>query len=164
MLNTGPQDLFSALLKTYVFAEATLEELGFLMDEVSVETHPDHSALITEAQPVSNMFVLSSGSLVVKERISDQTDAIIGRIATGDLVGELGFVDGQTASASVRCEGKTEVIRIPFDGLERAFKKSPSLETKFFRSIAKTLSFRLRKTNHDLRKSLSVISGLRSSI
>lgn len=98
--------------------------------------------LLSEGDKSHNMFWVQSGHLVVtKKRGKD--DIVLGHITSGELVGELSFLDSEPRSATVKAVSHTELIEIPEEIFEGVFKNQP----KWLESLVKTLAERLRKTN-----------------
>lgn len=149
------KSIADALRQTYVFAKAAPEDLDALVAVAEWETHPAKSALVTEGDRPRSLFVLARGRLVVKESITATSELIIARIDPGDVVGEIGFFDGKPASASVRTDEPSQIVRIDHGALNALFKERPSLEVAFYRAIVNTLTQRLRNSNQIIRASLT---------
>lgn len=147
--------ILEALKQTYVFAKASEADLESLMQICEYEAVPTKTALVTEGQRAPALFILSKGRLVVKESITATSELIIARIDPGDVVGEIGFFDGKPASASVRTDEASQVIRIEHAALATLFKERPSLEVTFYRAVVGTLTSRLRSSNQIIRASLT---------
>ncbi len=144
-----------ALRQAYVFAKASPEDLDALVQVSEVDSLAPKSALVTEGQCATALFVLAKGRLVVKESITPTSELIIARIDPGDVVGEIGFFDGKPASASVRTDEPSQVVRIEHAALKTLFKERPSLEVVFYRAVVSTLTARLRNSNQIIRASLT---------
>ena len=102
--------------------------------------------LIREGEHSSAMFWLQSGQLVVTKRKGAE-DIQLGHIYSGELVGEMSFLDGEPRSASVKAITECELIEIPRDVFEKVFNGQPT----WFQGLVKTLTDRLRRTNAKVR-------------
>ncbi len=102
--------------------------------------------LIREGEHSGNMFWLQSGQLVVNKRKGNE-DVQLGHIYSGELVGEMSFLDGEPRSASVQAITDCELIEIPREVFEKVFIGQPP----WFQGLVKTLTERLRKTNARIR-------------
>lgn len=98
--------------------------------------------LIREGDHSNNMYWLQDGQLVVTKRRGNE-DVVLGHIYSGELVGEMSFLDASPRSASVKAVTDCEVIEIPRDVFEKIFDGQP----QWFQSLVKTLTERLRKAN-----------------
>ncbi len=147
--------ILDSLRQTYVFAKTCEDDLLSLVQICDFESVPAKTTLVTEGQKSAALFVLVKGRLVVKEAITPTSELIIARIDPGDVVGEIGFFDGKVASASVRTDEASQVIRIDNTALTTLFKERPSLELSFHRAVIGTLTQRLRNSNQIIRASLN---------
>jgi CRP/FNR family cyclic AMP-dependent transcriptional regulator len=143
-----------ALMEAYVFNKAAPEEVIALVEVAEWVSLPPQALVVKEGAPSNSLFVLARGKLVVKEFVSGTAELVIARITPGDVVGELGFVDQQVASASVRSDGPADLVRLGYAELNAAFERHPGLELKFFRELIRTLAERVRKSNQILRSSI----------
>ncbi len=102
--------------------------------------------LIQEGATSNNMYWLSSGQMVVLKK-KGQVDVELGHIYSGELVGEMSFLDGKPRSATVRAVTECELIEIPREAFEKVFAGQP----QWFQGLVRTLTDRLRKTNARVR-------------
>jgi CRP/FNR family cyclic AMP-dependent transcriptional regulator len=98
--------------------------------------------LIREGEESNSMFWLQKGQLVVTKR-RGMEDIVLGHIFSGELVGELSFLDKEVRSATVRALTDCELIEIPEDNYHKVFDGQP----KWFQILVKTLCERLRRAN-----------------
>lgn len=102
--------------------------------------------LIREGEESTEMYYLQSGTLAVFKRKGDQEHQI-GTIISGELVGEMSFLDKNPRSASVKAMSESMLIVIPADKLEHTLETMP----KWFSALLNTLTERLRKANARIR-------------
>ena len=103
--------------------------------------------LIEEGQKDDAIHVLSKGRLEVLTRAGGGTWVTLQLLKEGDMVGEMGFIDGVEHSASLRALGNCELIRLDRDSFEGLIKKDPELVYKVMRSIMRTVHRILRGMN-----------------
>jgi CRP/FNR family transcriptional regulator, cyclic AMP receptor protein len=144
-----------ALKQSYVFAKAGAEDIAGLVPACEWDELPAKSVLVNEGEKCRSLFVLAKGRLVVKEAVTPTSELIIARISPGDVVGEVSFFDGRPASASVRTDDDSQVVRIDHAALRKVFQERPGLELVFHREVVRTLAERLRRGNQTIRASLS---------
>lgn len=88
------------------------------------------------------MYWVQNGSLVVT-KIRGNDEIILGHIYSGELVGEISFLDDEPRSATVKAVTECELIEIPRETIEAIYKTQP----KWLEILVKTLAERLRKAN-----------------
>ena len=96
--------------------------------------------LITQDEPTADLYIVIDGSLGVSARG-------LGKVATlmsGEIVGEMSFVDSNPPSATVAAETVTIVLAIFKDDIERRIEVEPMFGLRFFRALALFLADRLR--------------------
>ena len=98
--------------------------------------------LIKEGDSSQSMFWLQTGELVVT-KILDGKKVVLDKIITGQLVGEISFIDKKPRSATVSALTICELIEIPQDTLDKVFSKEPA----WLHALFKTLAERLRKAD-----------------
>ncbi len=99
-------------------------------------------SLIKEGEHSSSMYWVQTGQLVVSKKRGIE-EVVLGHVYSGELVGELSFLDKESRSASVRAMTDCELIEIPQETFDNIFKTQP----KWLEILVKTLSERLRKAN-----------------
>lgn len=102
--------------------------------------------LLHEGEESTEMYYVQSGTLAVLKRKGDLQQQI-GTIITGELVGEMSFLDKEPRCASVRAMSDTTVLIIPNEALESTLNTLP----KWFTALLNTLLGRLRKANSRIR-------------
>jgi extracellular factor (EF) 3-hydroxypalmitic acid methyl ester biosynthesis protein len=99
--------------------------------------------IIREGSTRQIIYVLRRG--IVKVEILENGRRVeIGRIRTGEFFGEMAFVEDGAASARALAEDHVEVDAIAAAELQTLFESFPGLATRFYQTIAQTLSKRLR--------------------
>lgn len=101
-----------------------------------------NQVLLKEGEHSSAMYWVQNGQLVVTKRRGTE-DVILGHIYSGELVGEISFLDAEPRSATVKAVTDSELIMIPQETIDGIFKTQP----KWLEILVKTLAERLRKAN-----------------
>ena len=106
------------------------------------------AVLIREGQPVTALFCVLEGELHVR------VDALGGKqvasLGSGELVGELSFLDSRAPSATVVAGRDSVVLAIPRDALSGRLESDQGFAARFYRALGLLLAARLRKTVHQL--------------
>ena len=111
------------------------------MSRESIRLNPG-DYLLREGEESSEMFYLQTGTLAVFKRKGDQEHQI-GNIISGELVGEMSFLDKHPRSASVKAVTECILVIVPHEKLEATLNGLP----KWFTALLHTLLDRLRKAN-----------------
>lgn len=98
--------------------------------------------LLNEGEKSQSMFWVQSGQLTVTKRRGND-EILLGHIYSGELVGELSFLDNEPRSATVKALIDVELIEIPQETFDNIFSAQP----KWLEVLVKTLAERLRKAN-----------------
>ncbi|WP_290730305.1 cyclic nucleotide-binding domain-containing protein [Halobacteriovorax sp. JY17] len=102
--------------------------------------------LIREGEESAQMYYLQSGSMAVY-KVKGGAEHQIGTIYSGELVGEMSFLDKEPRSASVKAISEAKLLVIPVEKFEKYFNDQPS----WYRALIHTLLERLRKANTRIR-------------
>lgn len=104
--------------------------------------------LIQEGDAQKQMFWVLDGSFTITKRNSDGKNVIVGEAKSGELLGEMSFLDNLPRSASVKAKEDSEVLVIPY----KKFMDVVDDQPRWFRSLMATLSQRLRDADERLAK------------
>ena len=102
--------------------------------------------IIREGEASTEMYYLNKGTLAIYKRKGDH-EKQIGTIYSGELVGEMSFLDNEPRSASVKATTESELTIIPREKLNKQIENQPS----WVKVLLSTLTERLRKANHRIR-------------
>ena len=98
--------------------------------------------LVREGEESTNMYYLQSGTMAVYKR-KGQAEQQIGTIYSGELVGEMSFLDKMPRSASVRAIQECTLVVVPVDKFQKLLDKQPP----WHKALNDTLLDRLRRAN-----------------
>ncbi|WPU63792.1 Crp/Fnr family transcriptional regulator [Peredibacter starrii] len=98
--------------------------------------------LLREGEHSNSMYWLQKGQLIVTKQRGKE-EIVLGHIYSGELVGEISFLDHEARSATVKAVTPCELIEIPQETIDGIFKSHP----KWLEILVKTLAERLRKAN-----------------
>jgi CRP/FNR family cyclic AMP-dependent transcriptional regulator len=125
----------------YIMGILTDQDAGWLVEHGRSRRVPAGTVLIERGQPVESLFILIDGQLLV---YADQVE--IARLLSGEVVGEISFVDSRPPLASVKATTDSHVLAIPKDLLRTKLEKDEGFASRFYRSLATFLADRLRVT------------------
>lgn len=132
-----------------LFSELTDAQLEALMARSVRHALAVGEHLIREREPVGALFLVTQG--VVEVRPDAMPNHTLATFGPGDLVGEVSFVDGRPASASVVAVEPATVTALPREAMLEIFEADAALAAALYRGMALILSQRLRTTNAQLQ-------------
>ncbi len=111
----------SEVLAGYAGAERTLADGEFLFHR---------------GDPPQPCCLVSRGRLgVVREETRHRSEVVVHVLKTGDLVGELSFIDGTDQTDSVRALGPAAVVPFALDSLDPLIEEHPRVGYDFLRAV-----------------------------
>lgn len=126
----------------------TDDDRKMLLGKATLKSFESESIIVAEGEPQDTIFVLESGEARV-EKSHGEFSVELSRLCPGDVFGEMGFVEGFEASASVIADGPCTVHLISNGLIKEKIKGDPGFYGRFYQSLAFTLSQRLRDTTVD---------------
>ena len=123
----------------------TKNDQALLQQKARLQTYAAGDVIIAEGNLGGPVIMIESGSAWV-----ERGGARLAKLAAGDVCGEMSFLEATHASASVVAAEPTDVYAIPAAELQSTFESFPHLGARFYRSVAVTLSRRLRETSRRL--------------
>ena len=107
--------------------------------------------IVYEGTSCGALYVIVEGEAQVLKREysgpNHQKMVELARLGLGSVIGEMSFLDGDMASASVMADRTTKLYRIDRSVVLDLIEASPSFSTNFYRSLAGILSRRRRVAN-----------------
>jgi len=128
-----------------------------LLEKARPRIYAPGEQLITEGDREVRLILVRSGSARV-EKTHLGTGVPINRVVAGEVLGELCFVDGYPASASVIADTEVEADVLDGADVERLLAADPALAARLHRALAITLAGRLR--NADRARSALPVLGI----
>ncbi|MGA9334546.1 MAG: patatin-like phospholipase family protein [Rudaea sp.] len=102
--------------------DATLDELAVEMEWFAM---PGGSILFEAGDQSDSLYVLKSGSLGAFREDQDGNFKLVGIVAAGETVGELGLIVDQPRSATVRALRDSELLRLSRKGFDKLIARHP---------------------------------------
>lgn len=124
------------------------DDLDWMIENSDRLEVPAGTILIHEGQPISHLYILLEGVLSVTANVVQGRE--IANLLSGDIVGEMSFVDTRLPSATVTAKQNSLVLAISRKQLADKLKLDVGFAARFYRALAISLSNRLRMTVHQL--------------
>ncbi|HYP66854.1 MAG TPA: cyclic nucleotide-binding domain-containing protein [Thiobacillaceae bacterium] len=113
----------------------------------SIRALKDEETLIEEGKVDNQLHVLIDGHLAVTRRVAEGEWVTLHVLKPGELAGELGFIDGQPHSATLRAMGPTHVFSLDREKFETLVNTHPGLMYRIMRAIVRGVHVTLRRMN-----------------
>ena len=117
-------------------------------------------AILSEGEQGDSMFILVKGSVEVSKRLgplasvseNGAKEKVLVRLHAPQFLGEMGLLEGTERSATVTARSECNLLELTQSDFERLAEHDPALGYVVVRNIARVLSSRLRRTDHDMVK------------
>ncbi|MEB3225311.1 MAG: cyclic nucleotide-binding domain-containing protein [Synechococcus sp.] len=135
----------------FLFGELNDDDIDWLITTGQIAKIPPETILIHENQPLENLYILLDGSVTVAIE-SMGMDKDIAVLKSGEIFGELSFIDRQLPSASVKTREECLLLVIAQEMISQRLSQDIGFSARFNRAIATFLANRLRNTVQHLGK------------
>jgi tetratricopeptide (TPR) repeat protein len=115
------------------------EERAALVKEMELEQHREGDIIITEGEPGSSMYVISTGEVKVYTR-GQKGSVYLAKLGEGDFFGEVSVLTGKPRTATITASQPTELLRLDKEKLDNALGKYPGIRKvldEFYKKRAK---------------------------
>lgn len=119
-------------------------DLDWIVQKGQLKILPSGSILVQEGKQIDAIYIVLKGKLQVF--ISGDKDKEIGWIGSGEIVGEISFIDTRPPLATVEAIEPTEVLAIPRIHLSQKLQMDPSFASRFYHGISLCMADRMRGT------------------
>ncbi|MEO1520847.1 MAG: cyclic nucleotide-binding domain-containing protein [Cyanobacteria bacterium J06633_2] len=131
--------------KVLVFLnELSDRDVDWLIESGEKRAISSGTVLINEGKPVDTLYIMLDGTLVVS--IAAMGVRELARLYSGEVVGEMSFVDARPPSATVKTMEDSLVLAVPRQLLAQKLHDDESFGCRFYKALAILLSYRLRGT------------------
>jgi len=141
------EDLLAA---TEFFAGVDTDSLAGLAASGATRNLVRGDVLFEEASEPDALYIVLSGRIAIAQRSVDGRESVMALMEGGDLLGEMGLLDGLPRSAEARALESSSVLEIPYGPVRQLFEDQPSL----LWGVVRMLSGRLRTTDEALADSV----------
>src|SRR5262249_54857169 len=118
------EDLLAA---TEFFAGVPRDKLTEFEKRGAMRTLVRGDVLFEEGALPDELYVVVSGRIAIASRAIDGRESVFALMEAGDLLGEMGLLDGLPRSAEARALEASQVLAIPFEPVRAVFEAEPTL-------------------------------------
>lgn len=127
----------------FLFGELNDDDIDWLITTGEIAKIPPGTVLITENEPLANLYILLEGAVSVSIEVMD-TIKEIAVLSSGEVFGELSFMDHRLPTASVETLEDCLVLSIAREQISERLNQDVGFAARFNRAIAIFLASRLR--------------------
>jgi CRP-like cAMP-binding protein len=129
----------------FIFSHLRDEDVRWLANAGQVEPLEEQHLLIQEGTQITKLYFLLEGEIkIFAKRAPEETITVL---KSGDIIGEMSFIDAAPTSASAMTISECEVLSLSKRLVEEKLKTDTGFAARFYRAIAMFLSDRLRASN-----------------
>ena len=123
-------------------------------------TAAEGDVVFQKGGPSRSLLLVEEGRLEVFDQALGG-DVVLATIGPGEVVGEVGFIDGQTRTYNVRARGDCRLHRLTREGLLHLVKDDPQLFAKLTIALARLVAQRFRAAVDELEPVRAFAASLR---
>jgi CRP/FNR family transcriptional regulator, cyclic AMP receptor protein len=131
----------------FILGELDDDDIDWMLEVGKHQWIDTGFVLIRERQPIDALYILLEGELGVSTIAMGNQE--IATLTSGEVVGEMSFIDTRPPSATVVAKRRSLVLSVPSELLAAKLRQDVGFASRFYRAVATFLSHRLRETvNH----------------
>ena len=132
----------------FILGELDDDDIDWVIETAVRQDIVAGTVLIREGHPIDTLYILLEGTLSVS--VAAMGDREIAQLSSGDVVGEMSFIDTRPPSATVTATQPSLVLSLPREQLATKLRQDVGFASRFYRALAIFLSNRLRVTVNQL--------------
>jgi len=131
-----------------VFSQLTDEERAAVFSKAENAFYSGGDVIIKEDSQPDAIYIITDGKMRVTKGISGSLSAdFSGPLGLGELIGEMSFVDGSSASATLVADGDVKTNRLTHADLHEMIDGDATFAGRLYHSLLLILIARLRLVN-----------------
>jgi CRP/FNR family transcriptional regulator, cyclic AMP receptor protein len=127
-----------------ILSELNNDDLNWMIQEGNKRCLLPGEKLIYENQQIYAFYIILSGTFTVIIEALDNKE--LARLSSGEVAGEISFIDTRLPLATVKAIEESVVLEIPRLQLNAKLEKDMGFAARFYRGISRCLSDRMRGT------------------
>lgn len=128
----------------FILGELDDDDIDWILETATREKIPAGTVLIHEGEAIDTLYILLEGNLSVSTAATNSQE--IAHLSSGEVVGEMSFIDTRPPSATVIAKQPSLVLSLPRSLLATKLRQDVGFASRFYRALAVLLSHRLRAT------------------
>ena len=132
----------------FIFGQLTDQDCDWLVSVGHKKPLAAGETLIRQGEPIDEIYLVLDGALEVL--LGLQGERRIAQLASGEIVGEMSFIDARPPSASVKAMQSSVVFAVPRAAMAAKLEEDSAFAARFYRAVSIFLSSRLREAHSNL--------------
>ena len=153
-------ETIKSLQQTPLFQHSKAADLQNIAQITKKVTFEKGQQIIAQGDVGDTLFLVESGAVRVLRKGSEGMEDVA-HLKAGQHFGEMALIDDERRSATVEAIEHSELIKIEHGDLESLLATDVSFAKRFYHSLAKYLSLRLRDTSKNLAHMMDSAKELR---
>jgi CRP-like cAMP-binding protein len=131
-----------------IFSQLLDEERAAVLAKAEIRTFAAGDKIIREETQPDAVYIITKGRVRVTKGISGSLSAdFAGPLGLGEVIGEMSFIDGSSASATLVADGEVETICLAHADLRDMISGDALFGGRLYHSLLLVLIARLRVVN-----------------
>jgi CRP-like cAMP-binding protein len=130
----------------FLFGELNDDDIDWILSNGTIETIAPGTVLIEKNQSIDRFHILLDGAVAVSLDLDNTDSKEIAILSSGEIFGEISFMDALPPSANVISTQESLVLSISRQKLGERLQQDFGFAARFYKAIAIFLSSRLRST------------------
>src|ERR1700677_3497284 len=127
----------------------TGDDERLLIEKAIATSYAAGEQILEQNSRIHALFIVEKGAVRVEKEYLGQR-IVVARLASGDLFGEMSFLEDTEASASIVADTDAVIRSLESSAARSLLHSVPGLATRFYESLALLLSKRLRDITSEL--------------
>ncbi|MEI7844075.1 MAG: cyclic nucleotide-binding domain-containing protein [Gallionellaceae bacterium] len=138
------EEIFDMLMDSNMFSRMQGDELRAAAPYFGINNYKAGAMIFNEGDKGTFMCIVQKGRVSVVKKDQDGKSVVMGTEGTRGTFGEMALLDGEPRSASCVAQTDCELLTLARTSLDDILKEKPRLGAEILRSIAISLSRRMR--------------------
>ena len=130
------------------FRMLTEGERTALLEKARRQSFQAGQTIMEEGSAIDSIYVIASGTARISHRVVGTISAeIVGPRGPGEVLGEMSYMDGEAASATLVADGDVDLFKIDRSDFDAMIAADQGFAVRLYHSLLLSLCERLRATN-----------------
>jgi len=126
----------------------TEEERVALLEKAQLQSFQVGQTIFEEGAAIDSIYVIANGTARISHRVVGTISAeIVGPRGPGEVLGEMSYMDGEAASATLVADGDLDLLRIDRRDFDAMIAADQGFAVRLYHGLLLSLCERLRATN-----------------
>jgi len=153
-------DLIEKIRNSCLSRDLSDDECAILANITSQRSLADEEVLISEGDVDDSLYVILSGKIGVTKTTGGGDETTLHVLGQDEFAGQMGFVDGNEHTATLKALGCAEVLVLSRSELESRLQSSPNLVYQIMRAVVRSGHNILRSMNNHYVELTNYISQM----